>query len=99
MYIVGYFLMAFANVLNYVLMFFMIVVIARAVLSWVSPDPFNPIVRFIHSISEPILYEIRKRLPVHLGSIDLSPIVVILALIFLQQFLIASLLRFSQSLL
>jgi len=99
MYIVGYFLMAFANVLNYVLMFFMIVVIARAVLSWVSPDPFNPIVRFIHTISEPILYEIRKRLPVYFGGIDLSPIVVILALIFLQQFLIASLLRFSQSLL
>ena len=99
MYIVGYFLMAFANVLNYVLMFFMIVVIARAVLSWVSPDPFNPIVRFIHSISEPILYEIRKRLPVYFGGIDFSPIVVILALIFLQQFLIASLLRFSQSLL
>jgi len=99
MYVVGYFLMAFANVLNYVFMFFMIVVIARAVLSWVSPDPFNPIVRFIHSISEPILYEIRKRLPVYFGGIDFSPIVVILALIFLQQFLIASLLRFSQSLL
>lgn len=99
MYIVGYFLMAFANVLNYVFMFFMIVVIARAVLSWVSPDPFNPIVRFIHSISEPILYEIRKRLPVYFGGIDFSPIVVILVLIFLQQFLIASLLRFSQSLL
>ena len=99
MYIIGYFLMAVAKVLNMVLIVFMWIVIARAVLSWVSPDPFNPIVRFIHNITEPVLYEIRRRIPVHFGGIDLSPIIVILAVYFFQVFLVNSLVRFSQSLL
>jgi YggT family protein len=57
-------------------------------LSWVSPDPFNPIVRFIHNVTEPVLYQIRKRVPVNFGGIDLSPIIVILAIYFLQVFLV-----------
>ncbi|PQP35239.1 hypothetical protein C6A37_03555 [Desulfobacteraceae bacterium SEEP-SAG9] len=98
MYIVGYFLMAVANVLNIILLFFMWVVIARAVLSWVNPDPFNPIVRFIHNITEPVLFQIRKRIPVHFGGIDISPIIVILGIYFLRNFIVNSLLRFSTSL-
>ena len=58
MYIIGYFLMAVAKVLDIVLIAFMWIVIARALLSWVNPDPFNPIVRFIHNATEPILYPI-----------------------------------------
>jgi YggT family protein len=54
-------LIAVATVLDYVLVFFMFITIARAVLSWVSPDPYNPIVRFIHNVTEPVLYQIRKR--------------------------------------
>jgi hypothetical protein len=54
MFIIGYFLSALATVLNYALIFYMWVVIARAVLSWVSPDPYNPIVRFIHNVTEPV---------------------------------------------
>jgi len=98
MYIVGYFLMAVANVLNIILLFFMWVVIARAVLSWVNPDPFNPIVRFVHNITEPVLFQIRKRIPVHFGGIDISPIIVILGIYFLRSFIVNSLLRFSTSL-
>ena len=98
MYIVGYFLMALANVLNIILLFFMWIVIARAVLSWVNPDPFNPIVRFVHNITEPVLYQIRKRIPVHFGGIDISPIIVILVIYFLRSFIVNSLLRFSTSL-
>ena len=98
MYIVGYFLMAVANVLNIILLFFMWVVIARAVLSWVNPDPFNPIVRFVHNITEPVLFQIRKRIPVHFGGIDISPIIVILGIYFLRNFIVNSLLRFSTSL-
>lgn len=88
MFIVGYFFLAVAKVLNFVLFIFMWLVIARAVLSWVSPDPFNPIVRFIHNVTEPILYPIRSKLPLNLGGLDLSPIVVFLAIIFLQNFLV-----------
>ncbi|MEJ2222593.1 MAG: YggT family protein [Desulfobacterales bacterium] len=77
--------------LDYVLIFFMFITIARAVLSWVSPDPYNPIVRFIHNVTEPVLYQIRKRLPMMYGGIDFSPIVVILIIIFLRIFLVDSL--------
>jgi YggT family protein len=80
------------------LLFFMWIVIARAVLSWVNPDPFNPIVRFVHNITEPVLYQIRKRIPVHFGGIDISPIIVILVIYFLRSFIVNSLLRFSTSL-
>ena len=98
MYVVGYFLMALAKVLNMVLVFYMWVVIARAVLSWVSPDPFNPIVRFIHNITEPVLYQIRRTLPVSFGGVDVSPIIVILAIFFMKEFMVNSLIRFSASL-
>jgi len=98
MYIIGYFLMAVAKVADIVLVIFMWVVIARAVLSWVNPDPFNPIVRFIQNITEPVLHPIRTRLPVHFGGLDLSPIVVFVAIIFLRTFLVNSLLRMARSL-
>ena len=84
-------LIAVATVLEYVLVFFMFITIARAVLSWVSPDPYNPIVRFIHNVTEPVLYQIRKRLPMMYGGIDFSPIIVILIIIFLRIFLVDSL--------
>jgi len=99
MYIVGYFLMAVANVLNFVLLFFMWIVIARAILSWVNPDPYNPIVRFIHNVTEPVLYQVRKKIPINFGGIDFSPIIVILVVYFLRDFAVNSLVRFSKSLL
>ena len=98
MYVAGYFLMAVANVLNFVLLAFMWIVIARAILSWVNPDPYNPIVRFIHNVTEPVLYQIRTKIPINFGGIDLSPILVILAVYFLRDFVVKSLLRFSNSL-
>lgn len=96
MAIFGYFLGALATVLNIVLTLYMWVIIARAVLSWVSPDPYNPIVRFIYSITEPVLAQIRRRLPVSFSGIDFSPIIVILIIVFLQNFLINYLLHLSQ---
>jgi YggT family protein len=99
MYTVGYFLMAVANVLNFVLLFFMWIVIARAILSWVNPDPYNPIVRFIHNVTEPVLYQVRKKIPINFGGIDFSPIIVILVVYFLRDFVVNSLVRFSESLL
>lgn len=91
MFVVGNFLSAIATVLNTVLSIYMWVIIGSAILSWVNPDPYNPIVRFIRNITEPVLNEIRKRLPVSYGGIDFSPIVVLLVIMFLQQFLVNSL--------
>ena len=97
MFIIGNFLKAIAIVLNYVLSFYMWIVIGRAIISWVSPDPYNPIVRFLTSITEPVLYPIRRRIPINLGGIDFSPILVILAIIFLQSFLVKTLLQLAAS--
>lgn len=98
MFIIGNLLKAVAVVFNYVLHFYMWIIIARAVLSWVNPDPYNPIVRFIHNVTEPVLYRIRRKLPLDFGGIDFSPIVVILGIIFLQHFVVTSLFRLSATL-
>ena len=91
MFVVSNFLYALAVVIDYVLFFFMIIVIARAVLSWVSPDPYNPIVRFIHNVTEPVLYQVRRRIPAIFAGIDFSPVIVILVIYFLQIFIVRSL--------
>ena len=98
MIILSNFLIAIAKVFDIVLSIFMWIVIARAVLSWVSPDPYNPIVRFIHKVTEPVLYQIRRRIPVSFGGIDFSPIIVFLAIIFLQRFVVHSLYELAQTL-
>ena len=98
MIILSNFLTAIAKVVDIVLTIFMWIVIARAVLSWVSPDPYNPIVRFIHKVTEPVLYQIRRRIPVSFGGIDFSPILVFLAIIFMQRFVVNSLYGLAQTL-
>lgn len=98
MFVLANFLVAVAEVLQIVLTLYMYVIIAQAILSWVSPDPYNPIVRFIHNITEPVLYRIRSSLPVVHGGIDFSPIVVILGIVFLQRFLVNSMLMLAQRL-
>ena len=98
MFVFSNLLVAIAEVLRWVLTIFMWIVIARAILSWVSPDPYNPIVRFIHNVTEPVLYQIRRRIPLNFGGMDFSPIIVILAVIFLQQFVVASLYELARSL-
>ena len=95
MFVLGNLLVALASVIGIVLKLYMWIIIARAVISWVNPDPYNPIVRFLYSITDPVLLAIRRRLPLSFGGIDFSPIVVILAIIFLQQFLVASLLHLA----
>jgi len=89
------FLFAIAKILNIGLNLYMWIIIARAVISWVNPDPYNPIVRFLNTITEPVLYPIRRRLPIHLGGIDFSPILVILVIIFLRFFLVETLMELA----
>lgn len=86
----GNFVLATAQALNMILWLYMWIVIARAVISWVSPDPYNPIVRFLINATEPLLWRMRKVIP-NLGGIDFSPMLLIVAILFLQNFLVASL--------
>ncbi len=88
------FVYACATILDWVLTAYMWIIIIRALLSWVSPDPYNPIVRFLHQITDPVLRPIRRRMPAF-GGLDLSPIIVILAIIFLKSFVVRTLFQFS----
>ena len=90
MFVLSNFFIAVAGVLNLVLTLYLWILIGRALLSWVNPDPRNPIVRFLHNATEPILYPVRRLLP-YMGGVDLSPLVVIAGIYFLQIFLVGSL--------
>ncbi|MDI1472359.1 MAG: YggT family protein [Thermodesulfovibrio sp.] len=92
MFILGNFIIALANILDLALTIYSFIIIIGAVLSWVNPDPYNPIVRFIYGITEPLLRPIRKLLRLRL-PIDLSPLILLLIIYFLQKFLIQSLIE------
>lgn len=91
MFVLSNLLLGIASVLQVALTVYMWIVIARAVVSWVSPDPYNPIVRFLYSATEPALARLRRSVPLFAGGVDFSPIVVILIILFLQAFLVGSL--------
>jgi len=91
MFVIGNFLTAIAKIIDIALTLYMWIIIARAVVSWVNPDPYNPIIRFLNAVTEPVLYQIRRRIPISFGGIDFSPIIVILVIIFIQSFLVQSL--------
>ncbi|MEK7313920.1 MAG: YggT family protein [Deltaproteobacteria bacterium] len=90
MFIPANFIEAIAEVLSWALYAYMWIIIARAILSWVNPDPYNPIVQFLYKATEPLLHKIRRILP-NMGGIDISPIIVLVAIMFLQKFLIGTL--------
>jgi len=90
MFLAGNVLQGLATVADYVLWLYMWVIIARALISWVNPDPGNPIVQFLERATEPVLSPIRRRLGWRLG-VDVSPIIAILVIIFLQVAVVQSL--------
>jgi YggT family protein len=96
MLIFGNFLVGLATVLQIVLTVYMWIIIAQAVLSWVNPDPYNPIVRIIRQVTDPVLFQIRRRIPTVFGGIDFSPVIVLLGIIFLQEFLVKSLFQLGR---
>src|SRR5258708_5344242 len=91
MFILSNFLMATASVLDLVLGLYKLIIIVRAIVSWVNADPSNPIVRFLYNSTEPLLYQIRRRLPVVFGGIDFSPLLALAGIYFLDIFLVRSL--------
>jgi YggT family protein len=88
MFVASNFMMALAGIIDFLLTAYMWVIIGRAVISWVNADPYNPIVRFLYDITEPVLGRIRRVLPVSMGGIDFSPVILIIAIMFLQSFLV-----------
>ncbi|MCK9431961.1 MAG: YggT family protein [Candidatus Omnitrophica bacterium] len=96
MFILSNFISASASVLDILLSILCWVVVVRALISWVNPDPSNPIVQFLDKVCEPVLEPIRRRMPLNFRfGIDISPLIVILVIIFLKSFLIKSLFDLS----
>ena len=93
MFVLSNFLVAAARILDIGLTILYWLILIRALISWVNPDPHNPVVQFLYKTTEPILYPIRKMLPLGLRfRIDISPIIAFLAIMFLRSFLIRTLL-------
>lgn len=90
MFVAGNLLSGLATVLDYALWLYMWIIIARAVISWVNPDPWNPIVQFLDRATEPVLAPIRRRLGTRMGM-DVSPIIAFMIIIFLQIALVQTL--------
>lgn len=91
MFVAQNFLMALAQLLDFALTAYMWIIIGRAVISWVNADPYNPIVRFLYEATEPLLGRIRRVLPISMGGIDFSPLILIMAIMFLQSFIVPTL--------
>ena len=92
MYVIGNFLIAIAAILGYIVTISTWLIIIRALLSWVNPDPYNVIVQILHRLTEPLLAPFRKIIPTHNIGIDISPIIAILCLWFVRLFIVRTLL-------
>jgi YggT family protein len=97
MFLIANLLVAVAQILDYVLWAYAWILLGRVVISYINADPNNPLIRFIYSATEPVLQRVRAKLPVTSGGFDLSPIVVWLAVMFLQRFLVRSLYDLAQA--
>ena len=91
MFVAGNFVLAIARLLELVINAYIWIIIARAIISWVNPDPYNPIARFLYRVTEPVLRPVRHRMPTLAMGLDLSPMIVILVLYFLDWFLVSTL--------
>lgn len=92
MAILGNLIIVIANILYIALTIYSFIIIVSALVSWVNPDPYNPIVRFLYKVTEPILRPIRRLIPFRL-PVDISPLILLLLIYFIQKILILSLIE------
>ena len=93
MFVLGNLFMALAKIVDILLSFYYWLILIRALISWVNPDPYNPIVQFLMRTTEPVLAPIRRLLPPM--AIDISPIIAFLAIVFLKSFLVSTMYEIS----
>jgi YggT family protein len=91
------FVITVAQLLSSLLQVYLWIVIISAVMSWIEPNPYNPIVRVIYSLTEPVFDWVRQHLPVFFGGLDFSPIIVILGIYFIQSYFIPTFARLAIS--
>ena len=91
MFVFGNLFSSIASILNLLLDLYFWVIFARAILSWIRPDPYNPIVRTIYRLVDPLTYKISRIIPTRIGMVDVAPFILMLLIIFVQKFLVATL--------
>ena len=99
MYVFGYTILGLVKVIDWILSFYMVIIIIRALLSWFSVNRYNPIVEVLYGLTDPVLRRVQKIVPPYKIGVDFSPMIVILIIIFLQAALVPILDRFGRSLL
>jgi YggT family protein len=87
----GMLLIRLVWILGWLLDIYIWIVIIRAVLSWVRPDPYNPIVRFICNLVDPVTYRMSKIIPTRFGMVDLSPLILIVVVQLIRAYLLPAL--------
>jgi YggT family protein len=92
------FIIALARMIDVVLTVYMWIIVARALISWVNPDPYNKIVIFLYNVTEPVLQPIRRMIPRHNLPVDFAPLVVLLVIMFLQYFLVQTMIQIARTL-
>ncbi len=97
MFVFANFLSAIAEIVDYILTFYMYIIIARALISWVNPDPYNGIVQFLYKITEPVLEPLRRLIPAWKMGLDLSPMIAILIIMFLKRFIVGTLIQLAMN--
>ena len=95
MFVLENLIFALAKIIDIGLTIYMWIIIGRALISWVNPDPYNPIVTFLYRATEPVLAPIRRWIPLRGMGIDISPIIVILGIYFLQIFLVKTMIQLT----
>ena len=98
MFVLSNFMVALAKILDVVLTIYMWIIIFRALISWVNPDPYNQIVIFLYRMTEPVLAPIRRLLPMRNLGLDFSPVVVLLIIMFLKYFLVDTMIQLAMRL-
>ncbi len=100
MFILGAGVCFIAEALSTILTIYSYIVIGAVLISWVKPDPYNPIVRFLYQLTEPVFYQVRKKLPSFFfrSQIDFSPLIVLLLILFINRVLLSSLYHYGQKL-
>ena len=94
MFVLGNLVSALAQILNGALTIYTWILIVRVLISWVSPDPFNPLVQFLMQMTDPVLEPLKRIIP-PIGPVDISAMVAILLLQGIQHFLVQSLFDLS----
>ncbi len=91
----GELIMIVTQAVNMIFTIYIYIIVARAIISWVNPDPYNPIVRFLHNATDPLLDKIRRVVPLQFGGLDFSPILLLFGVFFLQRIVMLLLTRLA----